>query len=48
MMCPEPVMQQENEYLTALQASTSYQVEENVLTMFHPGGTLLFEGRQTR
>jgi len=45
MMCSEPVMKQEGEYMTALQSATSHHVEENVLTLFHPGGTILFEGQ---
>jgi heat shock protein HslJ len=38
-------MDQEMEYLTAFQSATSYTAEENVLTMYYPGGTLLFEGK---
>ena len=44
MMCEEMVMEQEGAYLAALQSVSSYQVEENVLTLTHADGTLLFEG----
>jgi heat shock protein HslJ len=44
MMCPEEVMDQEQLYLSALDLATEYQVEENVLTLTVPGGSLQFEG----
>jgi heat shock protein HslJ len=37
-------MEQEQAYLAALQMASSYQVEENTLTLTHADGTLLFEG----
>jgi putative lipoprotein len=44
MMCEEAVMEQEQAYQAALQSARSYAVEENILTLFHADGTLLFEG----
>jgi putative lipoprotein len=44
MMCEEAVMEQEQAYLAALQSARSYQVEENILTLSHADGALLFEG----
>jgi putative lipoprotein len=44
MMCEEAVMEQEQTYLAALQSARSYHVEENILTLTHADGALLFEG----
>jgi putative lipoprotein len=44
MMCEEAVMEQEQAYLAALQSARSYLVEENVLTLTHADGELLYEG----
>jgi hypothetical protein len=43
MMCSENIMTQEQEYLAAFQSATSYRIEENILTLNHPDGALLFE-----
>jgi heat shock protein HslJ len=42
MMCDEPLMEQEELYLTALEAATEYSVEGFALSIEFPGGTLLF------
>lgn len=47
MMCPEEIMEQEQEFLAALQSATTYRVEGGVLTLTYPGGTLQFEDQGT-
>jgi len=42
MMCDQPLMDQENLYLAALEAATEYTIEGFALTITYPGGTLLF------
>jgi heat shock protein HslJ len=42
MMCDESLMEQEQLYLTALQAATSYEIEGFALKIVYPGGELLF------
>jgi uncharacterized lipoprotein YbaY len=45
MMCEQELMNQEQTFLSALQEATEYQVEENVLTLYYPGGALVFQGQ---
>lgn len=47
MVCEQTIMDRENQYLAALQATTGYQVKGNTLTLFYPGGTLQFGGLAT-
>jgi hypothetical protein len=42
MMCDEPLMEQEQLYLAALESATEYTVEGFALSIEYPGGTLLF------
>jgi hypothetical protein len=42
MMCDEPLMEQEQLYLTTLAAATEYTIEGFALTIAYPGGELLF------
>jgi len=42
MMCDEPLMEQEQLYLTTLAAATKYTIEGFALTIAYPGGELLF------
>ena len=42
MMCDEPLMDQEQLYLAALESATEYTVEGFALSIEFPGGTLLF------
>jgi hypothetical protein len=42
MMCDEPLMDQEQLYLAALEAATEYTIEGFALTITYPGGELLF------
>ena len=41
-MCDESLMEQEQLYLAALQAATSYEIEGFALKILYPGGELLF------
>jgi len=50
MACPEPIMDQEQQYLSLLQSSTTYKINNNSrLTMWNKSGalTLIFEAQQT-
>jgi heat shock protein HslJ len=42
MMCDEPLMDQEQIYLAALEAATEYTIEGFALSIEYPGGELLF------
>jgi hypothetical protein len=42
MMCDEPLMDQEQIYLVALEAATAYTIEGFALSIEYPGGELLF------
>jgi heat shock protein HslJ len=42
MMCDEPLMDQEQLYLTALGAATEYTIEGFALSIEYPGGELIF------
>jgi heat shock protein HslJ len=42
MMCDEPLMEQEQLYLAALEAATEYTLEGFALSIEYPGGQLLF------
>jgi heat shock protein HslJ len=39
MICPEPVMQQEMEYLNALQSAASYDIQGSDLILFNANDT---------
>jgi heat shock protein HslJ len=45
MMCEEAVMEQESAFLQALSATTAYSVDDDLLTLTYPDGTLLFSGQ---
>ena len=42
MACEEPVMEQENAYLSSLQSATSYQIDGSQLQLTYDGGVLNF------
>jgi heat shock protein HslJ len=42
MMCDEPLMDQEELYLAALESATAYTIEGFALQITYPGGELLF------
>ncbi|MEJ2737255.1 MAG: Gmad2 immunoglobulin-like domain-containing protein [Anaerolineae bacterium] len=42
MMCDEPLMEQEELYLAALESATGYTIEGFTLSIEYPGGELLF------
>lgn len=44
MACDEPVMQQEQGYLGALQSAQTFQIEGDTLRINHAGGTLTYKG----
>jgi len=45
MMCAPEIMDQENQFLEAMETATRYQVSGDTLTLFYPDGTLRFEGK---
>lgn len=45
MACDEDVMDQEARYLSALQAATRYLVEGTQLTIYYPGGRLVYSSQ---
>ena len=45
MACPEPVMKQELEYLSALQTAESYKIEDGQLTIICGGRELIFKAQ---
>jgi heat shock protein HslJ len=46
MMCDQPLMEQEQLYLSALEAATSYKIEGFTLKIVYPGGELLFYDKE--
>jgi heat shock protein HslJ len=46
MMCDQPLMEQEQLYLAALEAATSYEIEGFTLKIVYPGGELLFYDKE--
>jgi len=46
MACEQPIMEQEQAYLSALSAAQSYSIQGNTLTIAHPGGALVYQQAQ--
>ena len=46
MACAENVMGQETRYLSALEAAETYTIEDTTLTIYFPGGALIYEAKE--
>jgi heat shock protein HslJ len=46
MACQQNIMDQETRYLGALEAAESYIIEDTTLTIFFPGGALIYEAKE--
>jgi len=46
MACAENVMDQETRYLSALEAAETYTIEDTTLTIYFPGGALIYEAKK--
>jgi heat shock protein HslJ len=46
MACQQNIMDQETRYLGALEAAESYIIEDTTLTIYFPGGALIFEAEE--
>jgi heat shock protein HslJ len=45
MLCEEEIMDQETRYLGSFMAATKYTIKDNELTIFYPGGRLVYYGQ---
>jgi heat shock protein HslJ len=46
MACSQKVMDQESRYLSALEAAEAYMIEGTTLTIYFPGGALIYEAEK--
>jgi heat shock protein HslJ len=46
MACQQNIMDQETRYLSALEAAESYTIEDTTLTIYFPGGALIYEAKE--
>jgi heat shock protein HslJ len=46
MACEEDIMDQETRYLSALEAAQTYTIKDTTLTIYYPGGALIYEAEE--